>query len=218
MKTIKKAVAFIVFTSIFTINSFAQEENSEVGLKGGINFSNFYSDEVDDQNMRTSFQAGMYFKAALNHFLAIQPEVLYSRKGSTTQYDNFLTGNGEFSNNLDYLEVPVLGVLNLTEEINVHAGPYFAYLLNAEIQNESENSDFNFVEQLNEEDFERIDYGVAVGLAFEFETIRLGARYNYGLAEIGKSHGFTLNGSEQQSDQFKNLRNSTFSLYLGLGF
>ena len=90
--------------------------------------------------------------------------------------------------------------------------------INAEIQNESENSDFNFVEQLNEEDFERIDYGVAVGLAFEFETIRLGARYNYGLAEIGKSHGFTLNGSEQQSDQFKNLRNSTFSLYLGLGF
>lgn len=217
MKTTMKAVliAFCIFSVCSSIQA-QENKNSEVGIKGGLNFSNLYSEEVDDQNMRTSFHAGMYFKAALNHFLAIQPEVLYSRKGSTTKYDNLLTGDGEFSNNLDYLELPVLGVFNLTENINVHAGPYFAYLLNAEIQNESENSDFNFVEELNEDDFERLDYGVAAGVGFEFETIRFGLRYNYGLTDVGKSQGFTLNGSEYQSDQFKNMRNSTLSLYLGL--
>lgn len=221
MKTTVKTVltAFCIFSifSITTVNA-QDNKNSEVGIKGGLNFSNFYSDEVDDQNMRTSFHAGMYFKAALNHFLAIQAEILYSRKGSTTKYDNFITGDGEFSHNLDYLELPILGVINVTENINFHAGPYFAYLLNADIQNESENSDFNYVEDLDEEDFERLDFGIAAGVGFEFETVRFGVRYDYGLTEVGKSHSYTSNGSEEQSDQFKDMRNSTVSLYLGLSF
>lgn len=217
MKTMTKSVLTILSFVAFTTTLNAQnKEHSEVGLKGGLNFSNFYSEEVDDQNIRTSFHAGMYFKAALNQFLAIQPELLYSRKGSTTQYDNVLTGDGEISNNLDYLELPVLGVFNLTDNINVHAGPYFAYLMSATLENESENRNFNFVEDLNEEDFERLDYGIAAGVGFEFETLRFGLRYNYGLSDIGKSQTYTLNGSEYQSDQFKNTRNSTLSIYLGL--
>lgn len=213
----KKLVLAGIVSIFLSFSVSAQKsDNSEFGIKGGVNLSNFYSDEVDDQNMRISYQAGMYFKAALNHFLAIQPEVLYSKKGSTTKYDNIISGNSEFTQKLDYVELPVMGVLNLTEEINVHAGPYFSYLINAEVENKSENNDFNFVEELNEEDFERLDYGVAAGVGFEFETLRFGVRYNYGLTEVGKSQDFTLNGSEMQSDQFKDMRNSTFSLYLGL--
>src|SRR5690554_6381331 len=100
MKTIKKTLTSLIVLSLFlTPQLKAQNENSGVEIKGGLNFSNSYYHEVDDQNMRTSFHAGMYFKAALNQFLAIQSEVFYSRKASTTKSDNLITGDGESSNN-----------------------------------------------------------------------------------------------------------------------
>ncbi|MCB0803000.1 MAG: PorT family protein [Flavobacteriales bacterium] len=214
---LKKAIALItIIGSLIPLSIKAQE--SKVGVKGGLNFSNFYNKEVDDQDIRTGIQAGLFFKAALTDFVSIQPELIYTNKGSTTKYDNFITGEGDFSQKLDYIELPVLLLVNLNENLNIHAGPYFAYLLKASIDNKSENSNFNFVEDLNEGDFERVDYGLSVGVGFEFEVLNFGLRYDYGLKEIGKDQRFTTNGSEYSSNAFKNSRNSTFSVYLGLGF
>lgn len=219
MKTIQ-SIASLSFLFLLCAHSplSAQNEGSEAGIKGGLNLSNLYNEEVDDQNMRVGYNVGLFFKAALTDFLAIQPEVLYTTKGSTTQYDNFFTGDGEFTQEFNYLEIPVLAVINLSDNINIHGGPYFAYLLNAQVENKSANSNYNFVEGLNEDDFQRLDYGIAAGLGFEFDVLRFGARYDYGLKAIGKEHDFSFNGSEVSSDSFKDSRNSVFSLYLGLSF
>jgi len=216
MTFLKKPILLIISTMFCFLGLQAQSENSEVGIKGGANFSNFYSNEVDDQDLRIGLQGGLFFKAALTDFLAIQPEILYSQKGSTIKYDNFLTGNAEFTTNLNYIELPVMGVSNITDNFNVHAGPYFAYLMAVNIENKAENSAFDFAEDLNEGDFNRLDYGVGVGVGFEFELLRFGARYNYGMAEVGKEQSFSFDGSEVTSDQFKKLKNSTLSLYIGL--
>lgn len=218
MNYFKKATTLVALTFFGLTSLQAQDDNSEVGIKGGVNFSNFYSDEVDDQDLRIGFQGGLFFKAGITDFFAIQPEVLFTQKGATTKYDNFATGEAEFTNKLNYLEIPVMGVINITDNFNVHAGPYFAYLLSASVENEAENDDFNFAEDLNEGDFERVDYGVGIGAGFEFETLRFGARYNYGLTEIGKEQSFSFDGSEQTSDEMKDLKNATFSLFLGLSF
>ncbi len=210
------AVAALFFTTAFTNDAKAQD--SEVGIKGGANFSNFFNDEVDDQNLRIGFQGGLFFKAALTDFFAIQPEVLYTQKGSTTKYDKFLTGEGDITQKLDYIEVPILAVINLGENLNVHAGPYLAYLMNASIENNNENNVFDGIEELNEGDYERLDFGLAVGVGFEFEVIRFGIRYDYGLKNVGKDQDFTLNGSKVSSDILKNSKNSTASLYVGIGF
>lgn len=217
-RTMKHILLSIFVLSICVSGVKAQSENSEVGIKGSVNFSNLYSDQVDDQDLRVGIQGGLFFKAGLTDFLAIQPELLFSQKGSTIKYDNFITGNAEFTTKLNYIEVPVLGVLNITENLNVHAGPYFAYLVNVGVENNAEDDSFNFVEDFNEDDFNRVDYGVCLGAALEFDVLRFGARFDYGLAEVGKEQSFSLDGSDFTSDQFKDLKNATLSVYLGIGF
>lgn len=209
-KLIALSCSLLLTTTVFS--------QSEAGIKGGLNLSNIFNDDVNDQDMRVGFNAGLFFKAALTDFFAIQPEILYTQKGSTAEYDNFLTGDGEFTQEFNYLEIPVLAVVNLSDNINLHAGPYFAYLMNAKVENKSANSDFNFVEEFDEDDFQRIDYGLAAGIGFEFDIIRFGVRYDYGMRNIGKDQSFSFDGSEISSDNFKNSRNSSTSLYLGLSF
>tara|TARA_R110002049_G_scaffold171016_3_gene337612 strand:+ start:5428 stop:6078 length:651 start_codon:yes stop_codon:yes gene_type:complete len=213
-KTLTNAIILTTLLLFFIPKVNAQSEN-EWGVKGGLNFSNFYNDEIDDQDMRVGYNFGLFFKAQIVDFLAIQPEVLYSTKGATTKYNNFLTGDAEFTQKLNYIEVPVLAVLNLTDNLNIHAGPYAAYLMNASIENEAENSTFDFVDELDESDFNRLDYGLAVGAGLEFDVIRFGARYNLGLSEIGDVEE---DGNTAISNAFNETKNANFSLYVGLSF
>ncbi|MES2574201.1 MAG: porin family protein [Bacteroidota bacterium] len=156
---------------------------AQFGVKGGVNFSNIYSEDVDDNNVLTSFNAGVYATFPVGDILSIQPEVLYSRKGAKLTYDNaFVTGETEFK--LNYIEVPVLFKVNITENLNVHAGPYFAYLVDAQVKNESDGGDFE--DNYDNDDFNKFDVGISGGIGLEFSFIEIGARYNYGFTTIGK--------------------------------
>lgn len=204
---------FLMAALFFTLSGSAQE--SEWGIKAGVNLSNFYSDEVDDQNMRVGYHGGVYFKAHLLDFLAIQPEIMYVTRGSTTKYNSPFLGSYEFSQELNYIEIPVLAVLNITKKLNVHAGPYAAVLLNAQLENETENSFFDFVKEIDDADFKRIDYGFAAGIGLEFDFLRFGARYNVGLQEIGDAEDGSVVGF---ANNINNSKNAAISFYVGLSF
>lgn len=82
-KEIKTIAAIALMSLSFTAQSQTSSSNeAQFGVKGGVNFSNIYNEEVDDNNMLTSFNAGVYAAFPLNDFIAIQPEILYSQKGS----------------------------------------------------------------------------------------------------------------------------------------
>ncbi|MDN3667422.1 porin family protein [Algibacter miyuki] len=183
---------------------------AEFGIKGGANFSNMYTEDVDDNNVLTSFNAGLFVMLPITDFLAIQPEFLYSRKGSELTYDNVIA-NGTAKFKLNYLEVPILLKANLTPNFNIHAGPYFAYLIDAQTTNETEGGTFDFEDNFDNDDFNKFDAGVAVGFGFDFESIGIGARYNYGLTTVGKERSF---GATDYT--FPDGKNSNISVYVAL--
>jgi hypothetical protein len=45
-----------------TLTVQAQEDATKFGIKGGVNFSNFYTDDVDDNNVLTGFNVGLLLK------------------------------------------------------------------------------------------------------------------------------------------------------------
>jgi len=189
-------------------------ENSlspKIGIKGGVNLSNLYVDDVKDENMKVGINIGLFSKIPLTRGFSIQPELLYSNKGSKLTYDNIIAGQGEYRFNLNYVEMPVLAVFNLSKNINIHAGPYVSYLTSANVKDLKSDGTENKVTDLKADNFHRFDYGLAGGIGFDFQNFTLGARYNYGLAEIGKSG--TLSG-----DLTKDSKNSNVSIYIGLGF
>lgn len=212
-KKIQLLAAFVLISGATLTSVQAQtndSSNAQIGVKGGVNFSNMYTEDVDDNNMLTSFNLGFYASIPLTSFIAIQPEFLYSRKGAELKYDNLLaTGSAKF--NLNYIEVPVLLKLNIGKNFNVHAGPYFAYLIDSKVTNETDGGTFDFEETFNNDDFNKFDYGLSAGLGFDFESIGIGARYNYGLSTVGKERSF--GGT---SYTFPDGKNSNISVYLAL--
>ncbi|WP_158861372.1 porin family protein [Lunatibacter salilacus] len=215
--TLLCALGFIVLGAG---QSMAQSNNPgpRFGIKGGLNASQLYVDQpnVEDENMKIGFNFGVFTKVPINSFLALQPEVLYTNVGSKVTYGGSNLENlfgiepGEVRFNLNYIQVPVALAVNIGP-LNVHAGPYVSYLLSANVRDwkPSELSGTT-VRELDTDDFNKVDYGVVVGVGFDVQQVTIGARYNYGLREIGNS---SLAGNLTE-----NSKNSVGQIYIGFGF
>ena len=186
MKNSKKLIFAALALSLMTFTSVqAQEDATKFGIKGGVNFSNFYTDNVDDNNVLTGFNAGFFAKMPISENISFQTEISYTGKGAELVYNNAIVkGTAQFK--LNYIEVPLLVVVNLTQNLNIHAGPYAAYLISGKTTNESDSGSYNFEDNINVDDFNRFDAGLAAGVGLDLESVSFGVRYNYGLTKIGK--------------------------------
>src|SRR5689334_21580903 len=87
-------VSFCVLAFSSTVYSQEQETSTETdispkfGIKGGINLTNMYVSNVKDENMKLGPNVGLFAKIPLVRGLSIQPELLYSSKGSRITYNN----------------------------------------------------------------------------------------------------------------------------------
>ena len=207
MKKSKQLTLATFLLTCFAFNaSNAQDIKSTTpafGFKGGLNFSNMYTDNVDDNNMLTGFNAGLYAKFPITNSVSIQPEISYTTKGAELTYNNaFANGTAQFK--INYIEVPVLLVFNLTDALNIHAGPYAAYMVSGKTTNDSNL--FTSETRLDTNDFKRFDAGLSGGVGVDLEIVNFGVRYNYGLTKVFKE------GSFADPDA----KNSVFNVYVGL--
>ncbi len=159
---------------------------ARAGIKGGFNISNLTSGDVHDRNARPGFHAGVYGQLFASEAFAIQPELNFSTKGNKVT-STFGVIDQETKFNLSYLDVPILAVFKLGNVAEIHAGPYWAYLVGANIDTDGDLGD-DF-QQLDRDNFDDWDYGLVGGIGFNLGHVQLGARYNYGLNEIAETPG-----------------------------
>lgn len=162
---------------------------ARVGFKGGVNFSTLYTEDSQDSKMLAGFNIGLFSKVPVTGHVALQPELYFTTKGSEVTYNNtFVDGTARFK--LNYIELPLLLAINVTDNFNIHAGPYASYLLSGKVTNESNVNLFDFEDNINSDDFNRFDAGIAVGAGLDFGSLGIGIRYNYGLTTVGKERSF----------------------------
>lgn len=158
---------------------------ARMGIKGGLNVSNLFIDDVDDENARIGYHVGVFAQIFSSDAFAIQPELVFSTKGSKNQYSS-----GSFDQNikynLNYIDLPVLAVFKLGKQVEFQLGGYASYLLNVNVTYEGDLA--NGSDQVDKDHLKSYDYGLSAGLGFNFSpSIQIGTRYNYGLVKIADS-------------------------------
>lgn len=197
------AISMITFTD-------AQAQFARTGIKGGLNLSNLYVNEADDDKARIGWHAGFYGQMFATEAFAIQPEVNFSTKGTGVTRIGSNSARYESKFNLSYIDFPVLAVFKLGDVAEIHAGAYWAYLLGAQIRN-NDNDPNNEFDTIDRRNFDNWDYGLVGGIGFNVgEGAQIGARYNYGLNEIAQSAGARR--------VFGNSKNQVAQLYVAFNF
>ncbi|WP_258104301.1 porin family protein [Marinoscillum sp. MHG1-6] len=177
----KKFLILISLLSI-TLVSYSQAK-VELGLKGGLNMAKISSDEsAVDLSNKTGYHFGVYglIKVAS---IGIQPEILYSTKGTEVSVASL---SQDFSQEYSYLDIPVMLKLYTIAGLNVQAGPQFGMLLSTSGKNPDGTS-------ISKSDFKDSDVSAAFGLGWDAPFgLNVTARYILGLSDIS-SDGTTEN-------------------------
>ena len=190
MKKLRNLSLLVCAVAISMISySNAQAQYAKAGIKGGLNLSNLYVDQADDDKARIGWHAGVFGQLFASEAFAIQPEVNFSTKGTGVTRIDATSARYESNFNLSYIDIPVLAVFKLGKVAEIHAGAYWAYLLGAEIRNNDMDPNNEFDTQ-DRDNFDDWDYGLVGGIGFNLgDAAQLGVRYNYGLNEIAESSG-----------------------------
>jgi len=179
------SMSFLLLIIISTVGKAQNLPSPSFGVKGGANFSNLYTADAENNKAIAGFNVGLFSKFPISSDLAFQPEIYFTTKGSKVTYDNtFVNGSAGF--NLNYIEVPVLLVVNIFGNFDIGVGPYAACLVSGKVKNSSNIDLFNFEDNINTGDFNRFDAGFAAGVSLDFKSVSVGARYSYGLTKVGK--------------------------------
>jgi hypothetical protein len=194
-----------LFTTIIILafNIESGQSQIRIGVKGGLNMTTLFqpNGESDLGAFRSGYHAGAYVKAHIFRWFAIQPEILYNSKGR---------GGNMVRYELEYVDIPVLAVINITRRFNIHFGPYASYLTDARVWETITNGAFSVDGDFNRRSFRSFDYGMAAGAAIEFNRLNFGLRYNYGALDVLKDEGF-----KTKSFHIREGRNSVWQAYVG---
>jgi hypothetical protein len=187
---VPRIILLLVLILATTVPCKAQEtEGIELGVKAGLNLSDLYTTDASVSDLNYGLNAGIYAKMNVTSGLAIQPEFYVSTKGASIRYNNaLLSGTANFQ--LIYLELPVLGIIKLSNHLSLHLGPYVSCLVGAKVTNGANVTLFNFEQSIDVSKFNRIDAGLILGAGIEVRTVTVGLRYTYGFVKVGRSQTF----------------------------
>ncbi len=196
----KKTVLIMVILSVVFIG-ILPAQGLGFGVKGGLNMSKFIGDDADfdglaDPGFVFGPSAGVFATFNLGDMLAIQPEVLYTKKGSS--YEMSEEGfEWNMDMNMNWLEIPVLAVVNIQDKFKVFAGPYLDFFLSGTIDmeisfdGESESDS----EDIESEDITSPGFGLIFGGAFMVgENLGVEARYSLGLSSMDEDDSLKNSG------------------------
>jgi hypothetical protein len=173
--------------------------NSGFGLKAGFNYANVRGTGASaipgGIQLKPSFHAGIFAQFRLSNRFSVQPELLYSRQGYRVATPGTTPPSPTYEAlKLDYINLPVLLVFNLSYRWSIHAGPQAGLLLTVREDDREAGQDA----------FRALDLGAAIGTEFRFGRFRVGARYNHGF------HDIMINSP--------NVRNAVMQVYTGVSF
>ena len=149
----------------------AQAQRFQLGIKGGVNASNFSGGDFSTIKKETlvGFHAGAYMRFRLGGF-SLQPEVQFSTQGARLQQT---TTNQDYK--VSYVNVPVMFQYIFRNGFYLEAGPQVGFKASEDIENTTIS---RFAKST--------DFAIDGGLGYQSKIgLGIGARYIAGVSKVG---------------------------------
>lgn len=156
-----------------------------LGIKGGINLSNLYDNDLDDKNAKIGFHVGLATDYEFAYNMAIQSGLFFTTKGAKVVYDFPIIGEVDGTLNSLNFQVPVHFAYkaDVTPGTRVvfHAGPYLAYGVGGKITSGGDELGDTFGDNGL---LKRFDAGLGLGVGAEVGAFLIDLGWDMGLVNV----------------------------------
>jgi hypothetical protein len=217
------ACVFLTFnTSAQTLNATAQTGSSRpgFGFRVGLNYAKVNgSNDSIQYRYKTGLMIAVFLAPQSAGAISYRSEMLYSKQGF--DYTDPSGRTGTVSN--DYLMLPQMIALNITEFVQLQAGAFAGYLLHSKDSNQPKESTTTDPSKAALDMMNRFDYGAAAGIEIHpFKGLILNARYNMGFAKLYKEQNDLLQNDPSSSfnslAKFENIDTKNAVIQISVGY
>jgi hypothetical protein len=168
----------LVLLGIAVLTLTATKAQIEFGAKAGLNLANYSGSLATGAKIKVGFNVGGLVCIPVTKMIIVQPEIVYSSEGAKAS-----NGGSDYSENLSYINVPILVKYKSDIGIFGEIGPQIGFLLSAKDKVSGTSTD---VKQY----FNSTNISIVFGAGY-LSSMNIGAdiRYNLGVANIAKDAG-----------------------------
>ena len=211
--------------TLLLLSSLSFSLMAQIGVKAGVNFTNMVFEEENTdikdlaRNGATNYAIGVEFILPLSDRIALQPELLFSKKGAESSY-TVLGQSFKSELSYNYIDIPFLLRFSLGnthgEGIGIYfnAGGYGAYAINGKSISETPilttETDLTFDEI---DDQKRLDYGFVGGGGITLGNLFFEVRYQHGINNL-----LDDDANNNNDPKFNKLQHRGIGLNLGIIF
>ena len=165
-----KHILTIMF-AVLAMSITAKAQSWAWGPKVGMTFSTING--AENAEVREGVVAGLFAERAVNEWLVMQADLLFSQHG----YD--LKADPKVRYRVDYISLPIVGKYYLIDNLNFQLGGQFEYLVGAKKKVSGSSS------QSVRDEFNRYNIAFIAGIGYDFDFgLLLEGRYFYGLTQM----------------------------------
>jgi opacity protein-like surface antigen len=148
-------------------------QEMKFGAKGGLNFAS--STDSSDKT-KIGINLGLFANFGVTDKFSVQPELLYSVQGAQADYNG-----STLKLNLNYINIPVMGIFKVADAFSLQAGPQIGFLVGANLSGPGGSVDVI-------DSFKSVDFGINIGAGYDFtDNLSADVRYNMGVAGTAKN-------------------------------
>lgn len=197
-KVLLSAIAIFAF-------GFSNAQQVKFGVKAGLNISSLNGGDsyYGSYGTKVGFHIGGLAEIKINDKFSIQPELLYSLKGTDLSYGY---GYGYYgygtSNklNLSYIDIPVMVKFYPIQRLSAELGPNVAFLMSAKgLKYDAATGTTDTTGDIKD-NYNTVDFGMNIGAGYELKQgIMFQLRYNIGLSDVSKSQNLQKNYTDKNA-------------------
>ena len=194
-----KKLKLSLVLALLGMASLVSAQSASINIKGGLNMSNFYGDNLSNKNVKPGYHAGVGLDLEFVTDISLQTGLYFTSKGSEYTSSIQIIGDVDYRVTANYIQLPIHIAYKMDvtpgTKLFFHAGPYLAYGVGGKRTIESNYSadlDKFFGEQeisTFDKDFgyKRFDYGVGIGVGAEFGVLVIDLGWDMGLKNIARN-------------------------------
>ncbi len=184
---------------------------TQFGVKGGLNLSDFVvqKDEIENSNLKVGATIGAFARIPIIPWLHLQPEVLFTTKGSKYQF-----GETTVNASTNYIDIPVVATVKIfATPINIHGGLQYSILTNAKYKYSGPLFGNETVVDTDNQSVNEWDFGLIGGVGINLTKVHIDLRMIRGTRKIEKDRTILT-----QTFLAKDTKHLSFQLTAGIAF
>lgn len=152
-------------------------EKFNIGVKGGLNYSNNYDSKGDKftADTKVGFAAGGFISIPFTQLLGFQVEAMYSQKGYK-EVGEYLGSVYTLTRTTDYLDIPLLVAIKPAKYLTIFAGPQYSYLMKQKESFENPLTTFEQKSDFKNDNIRKNTLGFMGGFDINVSKFVIGAR------------------------------------------